>query len=207
MTSITSVYVIGDSISIQYGPYLEELLRGKIRYSRKIGDEALYNLDQPMGANGGDSGMVLDYLIRGPQAGAGADALLLNCGLHDIKKDRTTGLVQVELPQYERNLRAIVSLARNRFRVVLWVNTTPVPDDTHNSRPTISFNRYNRDVLAYNEAAKRIMDEFKVPIIDLYGFTVALSLPSLYCDHVHYEEQARMLQAAYIAGALQMVRD
>jgi len=57
------LYVIGDSISIQYGPYLEAALRGVMAYARKEGEEeALLNLDIPQGANGGDSGMVLSFL-------------------------------------------------------------------------------------------------------------------------------------------------
>jgi hypothetical protein len=57
------IYVLGDSISMQYGPSLEAYLEGVISYSRKEGEEeALLNLDNPRGANGGDSGMVLTFL-------------------------------------------------------------------------------------------------------------------------------------------------
>ena len=57
------VYIIGDSISIQYGPYLEKALKGIMTYARKEGEaESLLNLDNPQGANGGDSSMVLAYL-------------------------------------------------------------------------------------------------------------------------------------------------
>ena len=41
------IYIIGDSISIQYGPHLEGYLKGVMAYSRKEGvDEALLNLDE-----------------------------------------------------------------------------------------------------------------------------------------------------------------
>ena len=54
-----SVFVVGDSISIQYGPFLEQMLSGRIAYARKGSEdatmaEALRNLDIPVGANGGD---------------------------------------------------------------------------------------------------------------------------------------------------------
>ncbi|MEM7108775.1 MAG: hypothetical protein AAF519_11155, partial [Bacteroidota bacterium] len=57
------IFVIGDSISIHYGPYLAQYLGTDFQYARK-GDngEAFKNLDIPVGANGGDSRMVLDYL-------------------------------------------------------------------------------------------------------------------------------------------------
>ena len=83
------IYVLGDSISIGYGPFLESYLKGMIEYSRKQGEEeALLNLDNPQGANGGDSSMVLSFLKSKAEAGGiDADLLLLNCGLHDIKTD------------------------------------------------------------------------------------------------------------------------
>ncbi|MBN1864300.1 MAG: hypothetical protein JW808_05315, partial [Victivallales bacterium] len=74
------VYVIGDSISIQYGPYLREYLRGFMEYARKEGEaEALLNMDKPLGANGGDSSMVLSFLkAKAAAGGIDADFLLLN---------------------------------------------------------------------------------------------------------------------------------
>ena len=86
------VFVIGDSISIQYGPYLEQYLHGFYEYDRKR-DEGFSsaNLDLPAGANGGDSKMVLDYLKqRLEDPGFSPDVLLLNCGLHDIKIGRAS---------------------------------------------------------------------------------------------------------------------
>lgn len=68
------LYVIGDSISIQYGPYLEADFRGVMGYPRKEGEEeALLNLDIPQGANGGDSSMVHAFLAAKPRR-AGLDA-------------------------------------------------------------------------------------------------------------------------------------
>ena len=57
------VFVIGDSISIQYGPYLKKFIEGKYLYDRKRDNgEAMQDLNKPVGANGGDSRMVVDYL-------------------------------------------------------------------------------------------------------------------------------------------------
>ena len=59
------LFVIGDSISIHYGPYLKAITKGKFEYDRKTGlDQALTNLDKPTGANAGDSLMVLEYLTE-----------------------------------------------------------------------------------------------------------------------------------------------
>lgn len=62
---LPKVFVIGDSISMQYGPDLQKFLTGKALYSRKndtLNNKAETNLDFPKGANGGDSKMVLTYL-------------------------------------------------------------------------------------------------------------------------------------------------
>ncbi|HEY5523994.1 MAG TPA: SGNH/GDSL hydrolase family protein, partial [Clostridium sp.] len=60
---IKTVFVIGDSISLHYGPYLEKMIKDKYNYRRKIKiEDALIDLDKPVGANSGDSGMVLEYI-------------------------------------------------------------------------------------------------------------------------------------------------
>ena len=93
--SLPSCYVIGDSISIQYGPYLEAALAGTWQYARKEGDaEARLNLDIPIGANGGDSGRVLGFLSSWADSVTAPiyDLMLINCGLHDIKRAKDTDL-------------------------------------------------------------------------------------------------------------------
>jgi lysophospholipase L1-like esterase len=121
------IYIIGDSISIHYGLYLQAYLRGVIEYARKEGDEeALLNLDRPAGANGGDSSMVRAFLQAKMRAGGiKTDVLLLNCGLHDIKTDPATGAKQVPLAQYQQNLRAILQTVGGPPPRVVWIRTTP----------------------------------------------------------------------------------
>ena len=49
------------------------------------------------------------------------------------------------------------------------------------------------------------MEEFRVPVIDLYQFTKVLAQDmEVYGerDHVHFCHEVRMLQAAYIAGSV-----
>ncbi len=197
------IYVIGDSISIQYGPYLKKYLDGVIEYSRKEGeDEALLNLDNPVGANGGDSSMVLSFLKAKSKAGwIDADMILLNCGLHDIKTDPKTGRKQVPLEDYKKNLKKIVALLAKMKTKLAWIRTTPCDEKVHNSRPKMEFHRFSADCRAYNEAADRIMKASKIPMIDLNTFTANLG-DAPYCDHVHFHEHIREKQAAFIAGWL-----
>jgi|WetSurMetagenome_2_1015567.scaffolds.fasta_scaffold64294_2 lysophospholipase L1-like esterase len=196
------LFVIGDSISIFYGPALKRFVGGLFVYDRKRDQgEAMADLDKPVGANGGDSRMVLAYLkeLRADRAFT-ADVLLLNCGLHDIKTDRTTGKRQVEPEEYVANLKAILALAKKMRLGVVWVTSTPVDDARHNAQ-NVGFFRYNRDVEAYNDLARRLFEKAGTPIVDLNAFSRQFPADA-YADHVHYKPEYVQLQAAFIAGFL-----
>jgi lysophospholipase L1-like esterase len=202
MMTILKLYVLGDSISIHYGPFLQAYLKGVMEYSRKEGEEeALLNLDNPQGANGGDSSMVLSFLTaKARSGGIDADLLLLNCGLHDIKTDLRSGRKQVPIIQYEDNLRAILKTVRGPRPKLIWIRTTLFDEAIHNSSG-VGFHRYAVDCIGYNRVADRVMEESGVPIVDLCAFTLNLG-SDLYCDHVHFHEHIREKQAAFIAGWL-----
>lgn len=197
-----SVFLIGDSISIQYGPYLEKYLDGIIDLSRKQDDgQAAKNLDVPVGANGGDSRMVLEYLkIKLNEPGFAPDYLLLNCGLHDIKHNAPDEKIQVSQEEYRKNLQEIIQLVTKKKIRVIWLRTTPVVDSIHNKSKGMK--RYAADVATYNQIADEIFSRKKIPMIDLFTFTKKLGNQQ-FVDHVHYNENTRSLQAAYIAGFLQ----
>jgi hypothetical protein len=193
--SLPTLHVVGDSISIHYGPYLQTMLAGVMSYSRKTAPDG--SLDDR--ANGGDSSMVLDYL-RALQPDRPFDLLLINCGLHDIKREVTTHAVQVPLDCYEANLREILTEARRLAMRTIWIRTTPVIDERHN-RLNTTFHRFEADVEAYNAAADRIMREHDITTINLFTFTRNLG-PDVYVDHVHYTDGVCAQQAAFIAGHL-----
>jgi len=201
------VFLLGDSISIQYGPALESYLQGVADYDRKRDgdtDRAAADLDLPQGANGGNSARLLAYLkARRANGGIPADWLVFNCGLHDIKTDPVTGRPQVVLGQYKENLRACLAEARAMHLRAIWINITPIMEDRHNQLRT-DFKRFTRDIDAYNAAADRIMREAAVPVIDLHGFSMRL-IPAGLADHVHFNESAQHLQAAFIAGSLRVL--
>lgn len=200
-----NVFLIGDSISVRYGPSLETFLSPDITYARKSGlKDALKDLDVPEGANGGDSAMVLEYLTHNDRHGeiANGDVLIINCGLHDIKTSPDSGMRQVEPGDYRSNLERIVEVARGLCRRLVWVSTTPCIDAIHNSLST-AFYRYRKDVVRYNEIADSIMTANDVPIIDLFALTEALERElgeSVYKDHVHFIPEVCRTQAAYLAG-------
>jgi len=195
-----SLFVLGDSISIHYGPYLAQMTQGAFCYSRKSGlDAALLDLNQALGANGGDSSHVLDYL-----SGMSADEkwhhyiLLLNCGLHDIKTDPCTGALQVPLAAYTENLFRIFQIAGRAATYPVWVSSTPVDDERH-QQFNPGFIRHQADLLRYNAAAAEQARLAGIPIADLADFTGRLGA-GVYVDHVHFTEPVRQLQAAFLAG-------
>jgi lysophospholipase L1-like esterase len=203
---LPSVFVIGDSISMEYGPFLQTMLAGRFGYARKSGEEeALRDLDTPRGANGGDSQRVLAYLrALQDRGGWRADLLVLNCGLHDIKRNPATGERQVSPEGYRDNLRAILELLGELGVPLLWVRTTPVDDETHRAEEK-TFIRLADDVEVYNRLADEVMAEAGVAVADLFSLTTSLGSPEqVIRDHVHFHEWVCRVQAAYLAGAIEM---
>jgi len=197
-----SIYVVGDSISIQYGPFIERALGDAVGYGRKEGEaEALLNLDEPQGANGGNSGQVrrfLEGLVN--RRGFHKNLMLINCGLHDIKTDPATGAIAVEPDAYRDNLNAIVDLAGSLADGMAWVRTTAVEDELHAKRGA-GFNRIDADVDRYNAIADAVMADRGVPVIDLHGFSRRLGVGGeVSRDGVHFHEPVRRQQGAFIAG-------
>ena len=195
--SVPTLHVVGDSISIHYGPYLQTMLTGIMAYSRKTAPDG--SLDEAGAANGGDSSMVLAY-VRSLQPERPFDGLLLNCGLHDIKRDPVTNQPQVPTNHYAANLQAILSEGQRLAQHVMWVRITPIIDERHN-RLNTTFRRFEADVETYNAIADGVMREHGVSIIDLFSFTRTLG-PNVYIDHVHFTAEVRAQQAAFIAGHL-----
>jgi hypothetical protein len=201
------IFLIGDSISVQYWSYLKEYLSDSADIQRKKDDgQAEKNLDVPTGANGGDSRMVLEYL-RSKYADETfrPNYLLLNCGLHDVKHDPKTGIIQVPEEDYRKNLNEIVALLQKNETQLIWIRTTYVVDSIHNAKSS-SIRRYGDDVIRYNAIADEIMTEKQIPSIDLYSFSKNLGIEHI-ADHVHYDESTKALQAAYIAGFVERILD
>lgn len=200
-----SVFLIGDSISIHYTDDLKEYGAEWIDLDRKRDDgKADPEAGVMENANGGDSKMVLGYLkARLKDPGFKPDYLLINCGLHDIKRKMPEGELQVGPDDYRKNLTEIFELARTHQIPLIWIRTTPVVDRIHNTHST-SVHRYAKDLDQYNEIADETAAKYQIPVIDLYDFTRRLGEGS-FIDHVHYDENTRSLQAAFIMGSLSQI--
>ena len=115
----TPLFVVGDSISIDYGSALHKhLLDSGFKYSRK--NEGADPSDTGLtGQNGGDSRHVLAYLQQLIATKASSPVrqgwLIVNCGLHDIKRHRLTSTFVEDVA---RSALAFVSCATVRSKGV-----------------------------------------------------------------------------------------
>ena len=192
-----TLHVVGDSISIHYGPYLAKHISPYYQYSRKEGQ--VDDMDSPIGPNGGDSSMVLAYLRECIAAGMYWDILVINCGLHDIK--RYDGRLQIPLADYEQNLLDIHLEARSLADYVIWIRSTPVIDEIHNSRMS-DFQRFSADLEQYSRVADSITSISADLIIDLNTLCHGMGGAEIFEDHVHFTDEARKIQGAFIAGQI-----
>jgi lysophospholipase L1-like esterase len=154
--------------------------------------------------NGGDSANVLEHLDRWLQEADAASLALvhLNCGLHDIKRAFGSHARQQPLPDYARNLREIVRLLRDRTAArVVWATITPVLDERHHA--TKGFDRFERDVQAYNATALAVIEECGIPVDDLHAVVHERGVENcLAVDGVHMTDQGNGALADAVAACL-----
>ena len=159
---MTNVLLIGDSISLDYGKYLPRFLGDRVHIFDKPSDEDAYvDLDTPLGGNGGDSSMVLDFLQT---TDVDCDWFFFNCGLHDIKHNRTDDAIAIPLDQYVKNLHAILDIMQTRKIPTVFITSTPTSTLRHSK--VKAFYRLKEDVPVYNQAALAVMAERNIPVID-----------------------------------------
>lgn len=181
VAGLPRVLLIGDSISMGYTLAVRELLAGKA------------NVHRPP-TNCGPT-------IRGVEQidawlGDGHwDVIHFNFGLHDLKI-MEDGKHQVAPAQYDKNLRQLVERMQKTKAQLIWCSTTPVPESS--SPP-----RHNADVLAYNAAAKSIMDEQGIAIDDLYAFALPQQAKIQLPNNVHFSPEGSKVLARQVAKSIE----
>lgn len=185
------VLSLGDSISIGYKEALSTALA------------ATATVERPEG-NCSDSRMHLSSM----QSWVGAtcwDAIAVNCGLHDIKRATVDAQNQVPLSEYGPNLEQIVSFLKPLTSRLVWVTTTPVVDERHNT--VRSFHRYTADVLRYNSLAAAVMHKHGIAVCDLQSWVMTMGKERIIGpDGVHFTPEgykgAGEFLAAFLLGLL-----
>jgi acyl-CoA thioesterase-1 len=143
------VLLIGDSISIGYTLPAREALTGVANVHR-------------IGENGGPTTNGLAKLDRWLGTNKW-DVIHFNWGLHDLKQ-MTNGQHLTSTADYEQNLRFLVKKLKATGAKLLWASTTPVPEGK------LSPPRRPGDVVEFNRAARRVMEENGVATDDLFAF-------------------------------------
>lgn len=151
---MTQILLIGDSISEGYTPFVKELFAGTAEVHRP-------------NENCGSTQLGLEkldlWLGKTPW-----DAIHFNWGLHDLRYVDENGDFSViprgrhfvPLPDYERNLMALVEKLKRTGAQLIWGTTTPVPKGC-------SWRIENDDQL-FNQVAARVMHHENIPVNDLH---------------------------------------
>ena len=186
-----SLFVLGDSISIDYGPYLGAAVNGVFKYSRKQNPQNPDEVPEALkDQNGRTSKLCFEYLKYEVDRGVKYDILMINCGIHDM----STG---VSISEYEIYIDQLVKFAKANCNDFVWVTST-------------DFGNKADKVAQYNEVATRIMTANNIFIIDLnkisnaYGVIDDITRDSTHFKPEYAEKQgqeiARLLKAMYYAG-------
>jgi acyl-CoA thioesterase-1 len=127
-----------------------------------------------------------------------------NFGLHDLKYLDANGKYvapskgkQVALPdQYEKNLRELVARLKKTGAKLIWASTTPVPAGT--------VGRVQRDEVAYNQVAAKVMNDNGIPIDDLCAVVMADQGDYQRVNNVHMTPEGYDKLAEAVAGTVEM---
>ncbi len=130
----------------------------------------------------------------------------LNAGLHDLKTiayGDTAGANLIPINQYKENLKRIFDFIHTRTKEkCIWATTTPVINERarQDHSKYLDFERYNVDVIRYNEAAVTIANDMQIPINDLYSFVMKNNPDTIICnDGVHYTDAGYQMLAQVVA--------
>ena len=185
------VFLMGDSIRIGYQATVASELAG---LAEIVGREE-------NGSNSKHTRARLDAWLEGVDP----DIVHINCGLHDIArtpKNAKNNAIPPEL--YEENLESIVSRLRERTHAdILWATTTPVDEEKHAVK---GFDRFDDDVVAYNDIARQVMERLRVPINDLYAFVREIGPDKIWdYDGCHYTEEGKAILGRRVAEVLRAI--
>ncbi len=173
------VLLIGDSISAGYEGEVRKLLAGKAEVVR-------------FGPIGGPTTAGLDNWAK---LQGKWDVVHFNWGLHDIKIN-PDGTHQVPMEQYEKNLSELVTRLKATGARLIWATTTPVPDGQQ-APP-----RKRGDEVAYNAAARKIMDASGIAVDDLYSVALSRIGEIQRPRNVHYTDAGYAFLATQVAGSI-----
>ena len=190
--SLPRVLLIGDSISIGYTLPTRKLLEGKV------------NVHRPP-TNCGPTSKGLSEIDTWLGEGKW-DVIHFNWGLHDLKyitergglaKAPDQGKQQIPIEQYRANLEQLVKRLTKTDAVLIWRNTTPVPEG--------AAGRAVGDSKRYNEAAAKVMKKYGVRTHDMYNFVMPRIDEIMRPANVHFTPEGSEALAETVAAEISQV--
>lgn len=192
-----NILIIGDSISIGYTPFVQELLKYTANVVRPVHVDG--SQENCQGTNNGVAN--IDRWIGTSKW----NIIHFNFGLHDIKHiNPATGEgsnnpedpVQADLKQYKKNLEIIVEKLKATGARLIFATTTPYPGKTINPLRDPGMPE------KYNRVAIKIMNKNNIVINDLYAFMqprlTELQLP----ENVHFTPEGYLALAQKVVDRL-----
>lgn len=190
--NLPQVLIIGDSISLGYTPYVAQILKAEATVKHSEGNAqdtktGLKNLDAWIGTTRWDviyfNWGLWDLCYRHPDA------------KNEGHRDKVRGTITTGLKQYERNLDQLVRRLKKTNAVLIWANTTIVPEG--------EAGRFAGDDKKYNEAAARVMRKHGIRVDDLHALTERFtSEVFIGPENVHYKEDGYRKLANQVAGKI-----
>lgn len=191
------VLLIGDSISIGYLPFVQELMEGKVLVDR-IPLKPDGKAENCQGTTNGIAN--IDRWLGDTKW----DVIHFNFGLHDIKHvNPDTGKSsndpndpqQANLKQYRKNLKELVGKLKATGANLIFATTTPYPEGT---KPYREFS----DVAKYNKVARKIMKKNKIAINDLHSFVLPRMEELQRPVNVHFTAEGSKQLAAQVVKSI-----
>ena len=146
--------VIGDSISMNFGPSATDALKGIVNYHRNEGNSYSSN----HGAQYADY-WIGNYTEKGYQW----DIIHFNHGMHDLKQSGPGAAYATPLETYKANLRKEIAILKKTGAKLVFCTTTPVHQSSGGK-----YGRQKGAEVAFNKAAMEMMKEYpEIQINDL----------------------------------------
>jgi lysophospholipase L1-like esterase len=182
-SELPNVLILGDSISIGYTPFVQELLKGRANVYRPV-------LENGKAENCEGTTKGIDNIDRWV-GNKKWQIIHFNFGLHDIKHvDPVSGVnsqnpkhpQQANLKQYKMNLGIIVEKLNSTGARLIFATTTPYPNVVEGPLRKPGMPQ------KYNQAAIKIMNRNSILINNLHAFMVPRMAELQLTNNVHFTE-------------------
>lgn len=174
------VLLLGDSIRMGYDEYIKALLEGEC--------EVIYD-DEDNGRFAAYTLWQANQLFKNnPQI----DIVHWNNGYWDMNIEAPMTEAIHPVDEYVHFLKRIIKLIRENGAKIIFATTTPILDGGQaedNTGTGAKINYSNEWVLAYNNAAKKLMEQENIPVNDLYELCLADKKAYKCEDMLHLTEE------------------